>query len=116
MIGVAHDPSRASPHARNDPLGPSVAIGDEGAAGGRRPPGGGGASPLPPNTPTTGALAGVGGIGTLPLPLRCCFLNFGGRCPRVSVAPDSIVFFAHIGVGRLNNPLRRKKSGGGLRK
>jgi len=36
MIGVAHNPSRTSPHARNDPLGPSVAIGDEGAAGGRR--------------------------------------------------------------------------------
>src|SRR5262249_51018687 len=32
MIGVAHDPSRTSPHARNDPLGPSVAIGDESGA------------------------------------------------------------------------------------
>jgi len=38
LVGVAYDPSRTSPHARNDPLRLPVAIGDESGARRRRLP------------------------------------------------------------------------------
>jgi hypothetical protein len=101
MIGVAYDPSRTSPHARNDPLGLPVAIGDESGARRRRHAGAAGDSGMSvthPKPRISERSRGCGESDHVASPFHVGFSNFEFDGLTPSSTSTSIVLFDHTWV------------------